>query len=112
MQFPEALQATIVAPSRDVRSLCFNQGRQIASTHRSCSRPSLERAAPTQITAAHVEVTMSRLLKRFVREESAPTIVEYAIMIALIAIVVAASTPGISQAVISVFTRAAAVING
>ena len=55
---------------------------------------------------------MSQLLMRFAREESAPTIVEYAIMIALIAIVVAASTPGISQAVIGVFTQAASVING
>lgn len=46
------------------------------------------------------------LRARFCREEKGVTTVEYAIMLALVAVAVALSTPGISNAVTSVFGEA------
>jgi Flp pilus assembly pilin Flp len=46
------------------------------------------------------------LLTRFVRKEEGVTTVEYAIMLALVAVAVALATPGISDAVTSVFDEA------
>ena len=43
---------------------------------------------------------------RFTREEKGVTTVEYAIMLALVAVAVALATPGISDAVTSVFDEA------
>lgn len=43
--------------------------------------------------------------------EKGVTTVEYAIMLALVAIAVAAATPGISTAVTSVFVQAASAMN-
>ena len=45
------------------------------------------------------------------RKQKGVTTVEYAIMLALIAIAVAAAAPGISNAVVSVFQRAATCMN-
>ena len=45
------------------------------------------------------------------RKQKGVTTVEYAIMLALIAIAVAAAAPGISNAVVSVFARAATCMN-
>ena len=39
------------------------------------------------------------------------TVVEYALMLALVAIAVALATPNIASAVISVFSKASSVIN-
>ena len=47
---------------------------------------------------------MQDLLKRFVKEEAAPTIVEYAVMLVLVAIAVAAASPGFRDAVVGVFS--------
>ena len=44
--------------------------------------------------------------------EKGVTTVEYGIMLALVAIAVASSVPGISQAVIGTFTQAATVMGG
>jgi Flp pilus assembly pilin Flp len=49
---------------------------------------------------------MSDLLKRFMEDESGPTIVEYAVMLFLVAIAVATAAPDISTAVKGVFTDA------
>jgi Flp pilus assembly pilin Flp len=46
-------------------------------------------------------------LQRFGAEDKGVTTVEYAIMLALVAIAVAVATPGISDAVTSVFSQAA-----
>ncbi len=46
--------------------------------------------------------------KDFLRDESAPTAVEYAIMLALIALAVAIASPNIRQAVVTVFTDTSA----
>lgn len=53
---------------------------------------------------------MMRLLRRFLKEESGPTAVEYALMLVLVAIAVALATPGIAQAVINVFTTMAGLL--
>ena len=42
--------------------------------------------------------------KEFLRDESAPTAVEYAIMLALVALAIALASPNIRQAVVTVFT--------
>ena len=47
-------------------------------------------------------------LKDFLRDESAPTAVEYAIMLALIALAIAIASPNIRQAVVTVFTDTSA----
>jgi Flp pilus assembly pilin Flp len=49
---------------------------------------------------------IQQLLARFSREEKGVTTVEYAIMLALVAVAVALATPGISDAVTSVFDEA------
>jgi len=46
-------------------------------------------------------------VRKFGAEEKGVTTVEYAIMLALVAVAVALATPGISDAVTSVFTEAA-----
>ena len=51
------------------------------------------------------------LLRRFGAEEKGVTTVEYAIMLALVAVAVALSTPGISDAVTSVFDEAATAMS-
>ncbi len=55
---------------------------------------------------------MSQLLKQFVREESAPTIVEYAFMLVLVAIAVALAAPNISNAVVNVFQQVSGILGG
>ena len=45
-------------------------------------------------------------LKRFLEDESGPTIVEYAIMLVLIAIAVAFAAPNVTQAILNVFNLA------
>ena len=45
-------------------------------------------------------------------DERGVTIVEYAIMLALIAIAVAAANPGIKDAVTGIFTKATSTLNG
>ncbi len=49
---------------------------------------------------------IQQLLARFSRQEKGVTTVEYAIMLALVAVAVALATPGISDAVTSVFDEA------
>jgi Flp pilus assembly pilin Flp len=48
--------------------------------------------------------------KRRKKSQAGVTIVEYAIMLALIAIVIAVSAPNITSAVVSVFSRASSVM--
>ena len=55
--------------------------------------------------------TLMFLLTRFSRQEQGVTTVEYAIMLALVAVAVALATPGISDAVTSVFTEAATAMS-
>ena len=50
-------------------------------------------------------------MKGRVKKQKGVTTVEYAIMLALIAIAVAAAAPGISTAVVSVFSRASTCMN-
>ena len=50
-------------------------------------------------------------MKRRSRRQKGVTTVEYAIMLALIAIAVASAAPGISNAVVSVFSRTATCLN-
>ena len=52
-------------------------------------------------------VHIHQLWIRFTRQEKGVTTVEYAIMLALVAVAVALATPGISDAVTSVFDEAA-----
>lgn len=54
---------------------------------------------------------MMSQLKRFLTEEKGPTAVEYAIMLALVALAIALATPGIRDAVLNVFTTTAGAIN-
>ncbi len=53
---------------------------------------------------------MSDLLKRFAKEESAPTIVEYAFMLVLVAIAVAAGQPAVKGAILAVFAEVAKIL--
>ena len=46
-------------------------------------------------------------LKRFLRQEEGPTAVEYAIMLALVALAIALATPNIRSAVIAIFDATA-----
>ena len=52
-------------------------------------------------------VQINQLWIRFTSQEKGVTTVEYAIMLALVAVAVALATPGISDAVTSVFDEAA-----
>lgn len=49
--------------------------------------------------------SIQMMLKRFAKEESAPTIVEYAVMLVLVAIAVALAAPNFRDAIINVFSR-------
>jgi Flp pilus assembly pilin Flp len=58
---------------------------------------------------------LRRILRRIFmfksQKEKGVTIVEYAIMLALIAIAIAVAAPNITSAVVSVFSRASSVMN-
>jgi Flp pilus assembly pilin Flp len=58
------------------------------------------------------EVPMAGLLKRFLKEEAGPTAVEYAIMLALVALAVAIAQPNIRTAVINIFDQTAQALGG
>ena len=49
--------------------------------------------------------------KKSCRNEKGVTVVEYALMLALVAIAVALATPNIASAVISVFSKASSIMN-
>ncbi|HXG92280.1 MAG TPA: Flp family type IVb pilin [Blastocatellia bacterium] len=49
---------------------------------------------------------MKNMLKRFLKEESGQDIIEYALMIVLVALTVAGLTPGVDSAVSNVFSAA------
>ena len=49
-------------------------------------------------------------LKRFLKEEAGPTAVEYAIMLALVALAIALAQPNIRQAVIDIFNATATAL--
>ena len=51
-------------------------------------------------------------LRRLVREESGQDIIEYALMIVLVALVVAGAVPSISGAVSTVFSKAISALGG
>jgi Flp pilus assembly pilin Flp len=53
---------------------------------------------------------MSKMMRRFLEEESGPTIVEYAVMLVLVAIAVAAASPGFRAAVVGVFSDMVALL--
>ena len=55
--------------------------------------------------------TLVSEMKGRAKKQKGVTTVEYAIMLALIAIAVAAAAPGISSSVVSVFSRAATCMN-
>jgi Flp pilus assembly pilin Flp len=50
-------------------------------------------------------------MKQNKRSQKGVTVVEYAIMLALIAIAVAAAAPNITSAVVGVFSKASSVMN-
>ena len=54
---------------------------------------------------------IQQLLARFSGQDKGVTTVEYAIMLALVAVAVALATPGISDAVTSVFDEAATAMS-
>jgi pilus assembly protein Flp/PilA len=54
---------------------------------------------------------MKELMKQFIREEKGVTTVEYAIMLALVALAVALATPGIRDAVVNIFVSTADNLN-
>jgi Flp pilus assembly pilin Flp len=49
-------------------------------------------------------------LKRFLKEEQGPTAVEYAIMLALVALAIALAMPNIRDAVIGIFNATATAL--
>lgn len=53
---------------------------------------------------------MSSHAKRFLAEEKGPTAVEYAIMLALVALAIAVAAPNIHDAVVAVFTATTSVL--
>lgn len=53
---------------------------------------------------------MTSLLRRFLKEESGPTAVEYALMLVLVAIAIALAAPNIATAVVNVFTTMAGLL--
>ena len=55
--------------------------------------------------------TIEFYLRQFGADEEGVTTVEYAIMLALIAVAVAVSTPGISDAVTSIFGETATALS-
>jgi Flp pilus assembly pilin Flp len=57
-------------------------------------------------------VFLGERLRPLVKREEGVTIVEYAIMLALIAIAVALATPNIRAAVVALFGQAVTVMNG
>ncbi len=59
-----------------------------------------------------VRALLDTRLKPLAKREQGVTIVEYAIMLALIAIAVALATPNIRAAVVAVFGQAVTVMNG
>jgi Flp pilus assembly pilin Flp len=50
-------------------------------------------------------------MRHCVKRQKGVTVVEYALMLALVAIAVALATPNIASAVINVFSRASSVLN-
>ncbi len=62
---------------------------------------------------SYEELAMRKILvrmKRFVREEDAPTAVEYGLMVALIAVVVIAGATALGTSTLGVFNAVAAAI--
>ena len=55
---------------------------------------------------------MTAQLKRFLKEEAGPTAVEYAIMLALVALAIAVAQPNIRAAVIQIFNDTATALTG
>jgi len=55
---------------------------------------------------------LKKQLRRFAREESGQDIIEYALMIVLVALVVAGAVPSISGAVSRVFSKAISALGG
>ncbi len=47
---------------------------------------------------------MNRMLRKLWKDEEGPTAVEYALMLVLVALAIAAATPDITTAVLGVFT--------
>ena len=56
--------------------------------------------------------SLKKQLRRFAREESGQDIIEYALMIVLVALVVAGAVPSISGAVSRVFSKAISALGG
>jgi Flp pilus assembly pilin Flp len=52
-----------------------------------------------------MENDTTKLLSRLWTDEEGPTAVEYALMLVLVALAIFAATPGISAAVVGVFSR-------
>ncbi len=57
-------------------------------------------------------IFLNARLRPLAKQEQGVTIVEYAIMLALIAIAVALAAPNVQTAVIGVFTQAVTAMNG
>ena len=51
-------------------------------------------------------------LKRFVKEESGQDIIEYALMIVLVALTIVGAVPNISDGVSTVFSKAVSALGG
>jgi len=51
-------------------------------------------------------------LKRFLKDERGPTAVEYAIMLALVALAIALASPNIRDAVIAIFNATSTALTG
>ena len=51
-----------------------------------------------------------RQMKHRIKKQKGVTVVEYALMLALVAIAVALATPNIASAVVSVFSKASSVM--
>ena len=54
--------------------------------------------------------TLLNQMKHRVKRQKGVTVVEYALMLALVAIAVAIATPNIASAVVSVFSKASSVM--
>ena len=55
---------------------------------------------------------MKNLITRFIREDEGQDLVEYALLLALIALVVAAALPALATAITGVYTRIEGELNG
>lgn len=55
---------------------------------------------------------LMQLLSRFAREEDGPTIVEYALMLVLVAIAVAVAQPNLTNGILSVFNSITGYLTG